>query len=205
MQEADKIVVLARLLDKPGQIISAGLVLLFATLLTTGTITGVNAQSIGAFSGFKSGTKSPIQIEADRLEVIDKEAIAIFQGNVKVVQGTSVLKADKLKVFYSKGGKGKKAAQGNSIKKLEVSGTVYIRSEDNEATGDRGSFNMITEDVELAGNVVLTQGKNIMTGCRLRANLKTGIAKMISNCGGKSGKKTGRVKMLFEPGSAKTN
>jgi len=180
-------------------------VMMFATLLTAGTMTSASAQSIGAFSGFKSGNKSPIQIEADRLEVIDKKAMAIFQGNVKVVQGGSVLKADKLKVFYNKGAKGKKATQGNSIKKLEVSGTVYIRSEDNEATSDRGSFNMITEDVELAGNVVLTQGKNIMTGCRLRANLKSGIAKMISNCSGKTGKKTGRVKMLFEPGSAKTN
>jgi len=183
---------------------AAVLVLMFAALLAT-ALTQANAQSIGAFSGFKSGTKSPIQIEADRLEVIDKKAMAIFQGNVKVVQGGSVLKADKLKVFYIKGAKGKKAAKGNSIKKLEVSGTVYIRSEDNEATSDRGSFNMITEDVELAGNVVLTQGNNIMTGCRLRANLKTGIMKMISSCGGKQGKKPGRIKMLFEPGSAKSN
>lgn len=179
--------------------------LLLVPLLATVMMTNAGAQSIGAFSGFKSGNKSPIQIEADRLEVIDKKAMAVFQGNVKVVQGASVLKADKLKVFYLKGDKGNKTTQGNSIKKLEVSGTVYIRSEDNEATSDRGSFNMITEDVELAGNVVLTQGKNIMTGCQLRANLKTGIAKMISNCSGKTGKKSGRVKMLFEPGSAKSN
>ncbi len=195
---------------KPGRIASVQrfivvCFMMFATLSAVGAISNANAQSIGAFSGFKSGGKSPIQIEADRLEVIDKKAMAIFQGNVKVVQGESVLKADKLKVFYIKGAKNKKTTQGNSIKKLEVSGTVYIRSEDNEATSDRGSFNMITEDVELAGNVVLTQGKNIMTGCQLRANLKSGIAKMISNCGGKTGKNTGRVKMLFEPSSKKSN
>ena len=184
---------------------SRGFAVVFALMFAALLNAGAHAQSIGAFSGFKSGTKSPIQIEADRLEVIDKKAMAIFEGNVKVVQGDSVLKANKLIVFYLKGAKGKKTTQGNSIKKLEVSGTVYVRSEDNEATSDRGSFNMITEDVELAGNVVLTQGKNIMTGCRLRANLKTGIAKMISNCGGKPGKKPGRVIMMFEPGSAKSN
>ena len=178
-------------------------------IIAGGLGTAAHAQSIGAFSGFKSGNKSPIQIEADRLEVVDKKAIAIFQGNVKVVQGASVLKADKLKVFYNKPEKGTKntknsnAKKGNSIKKLEVSGTVYIRSDDNEATSDSGWFDMVTEDVELAGNVVLTQGKNIMTGCRLRANLKTGIAKMISNCGGNQGSKTGRVKMLFEPSATK--
>ena len=158
------------------------------------------AQSIGAFSGFKSGGKTPIQIEADNLKVVDNKAMAIFTGNVKVVQGKSLLKADELRVFYAKDNKGKNT-QNNSIKRLEVSGTVYVRSDKNEATSDRGSFNMKTEDVELAGNVVLTQGKNIMTGCRFRANLKTGIARMDSKCGSNSG----RVKMLFEPGSAKKN
>ena len=205
MQLISNTINLMRIPIRPGQQIATVLSLLIAGLLAAGILTSANAQSIGAFSGFKSGNKSPIQIEADRLEVIDKKAMAIFQGNVKVVQGESVLKADKLKVFYNKGPKGKKATQGNSIKKLEVSGTVYIRSENNEATSDHGSFNMITEDVELVGNVVLTQGKNIMTGCQLQANLKTGIAKMISNCGRITGKNTGRVKMLFEPGSTKSN
>ncbi len=174
-----------------------GIVVLVLSLIA---VYGAQAQSVGAFSGFRSGDKSPIQIEADKLKVIDKQAMAIFTGNVKVVQGKSLLKADELKVFYTKGDKSKKV-QNNSIKRLEVSGTVYVRSEDNEATSDKGSFNMKTEDVELIGNVVLTQGKNIMTGCRFRANLKTGIARMDSNCG----KKAGRVKMLFEPGSATTN
>ncbi len=164
------------------------------------------AQSTGAFTGFKSGGKTPIQIEADRLEVKDKKAMAIFSGNVKVVQGKSLLKADQLKVFYEKGDKKeKKSVQSNSIKRLEVDGTVYVKSEDNEATSDSGSFNMRTEDVELNGNVVLSQGKNVMTGCRFRANLKTGIAKMDSKCEGRIAGKPGRVKMLFEPGKAKTN
>lgn len=181
-----------------------GVILLLA-VMTAATLTASKAQSIGAFSGFKSGTKSPIQIEADRLEVVDKKAMAIFQGNVKVVQGGSVLKADRLKVFYNKNNTGKKAANNNSIKRLVVDGTIYIQSGENEATSDSGSFNMITQDVELVGNVVLTQGKNIMTGCRLRANLNTGVAKMDSNCGNTAGKSSGRVKMLFEPGSAKSN
>ena len=116
-----------------------------------------------------------------------------------------------LKVFYENGNKeskGKKKSkqsvgQGNSIKRLEVYGTVYVRSDDNEATSDSGSFHMQTEDVELIGNVVLSQGKSIMTGRRFRANLKTGIPTMDSSCGKKKDAKPGRVKMLFEPRSAK--
>ncbi len=185
------------------KLVLAWVVLISGTLATL-SMTAALAQSIGAFSGFKTGTKSPIQIEADRLEVVDKKSMAIFTGNVKVVQGDSVLKAKRLKVFYNKGDKGKKAARNNSIKRLVVDGTIYVRSGENEATSDRGSFNMVTKDVELVGNVVLTQGKNIMTGCRLRANLNTGIAKMDSSCSGTSSKSSGRVKMLFEPGSAKS-
>lgn len=162
------------------------------------------AQSIGAFDGFKSGNNSPIQIEADKLEIFDKESMAIFRGNVKVVQGNSLLKADRLKVFYeNSGGKTKSASPGNSIKRLEVDGTVYVKSGENEATSDRGSFNMKTQDVELVGNVVLSQGKNIMTGCLFRANLNTGIATMIANCAGEKAKGSGRVMMLIEPSSAK--
>ncbi len=174
-------------------------------IFAIGLLTSAHAQSVGAFSGFKSGGKSPIQIEADRLEVIDKKAMAIFSGNVKVVQGDSLLKAKVLKVYYDKNSKGKKTAdQQNSIKRLVVNGTVYVRSKDNEATSDSGSFNMKTEDVELIGNVVLTQGGNIMTGCLFRANLKTGIAKMESKCGKKIAG-SGRVIMLFESRPRKKN
>jgi lipopolysaccharide export system protein LptA len=177
----------------------------FMALITSLTLPGLaHAQSVGAFSGFKSGNKSPIQIEADHLKVYDSKAVAIFRGNVKVVQGESLLKTDKLKVFYENKGKVKKgASQGNSIKRLEVYGTVYVRSKDNEATSDEGTFHMKTEDVELIGNVVLTQGKSIMTGCKFSANLKTGVATMESRCGQKKNSKPGRVKMLFEPQSAK--
>ncbi len=180
-----------------------------ACTLTLGVLVSgsASAQSVGAFSGFKSGGKEPIQIEADHLKVYDDKAIAIFTGNVKVVQGGSLLKSGKLKVFYEKSGKKNSGAgsQGNSIKRLEVSGTVYVSSDGNKATSDSGSFNMKTEDVVLKGSVVLTQGKSIMTGCLFRANLKTGIATMESNCNNKAGKKTGRVKMLIDPKSRKSN
>ncbi len=188
--------------------IHTALIVLFVLLPTTLSLDNVSAQSVGAFSGFKSSGKEPTQIEADRLEVLDKQAIAIFEGNVKVIQGKSLLKADRMKVYYvknKKSGKKGNATQNNSIERLEVSGTVYVKSEENEATSDRGSFHMITEDVELVGNVVLSQGSNIMTGCRFKANLKTGIANMYSNCGDKKGQKPGRVKMLFEPKSTKKN
>ena len=38
-------------------------------------------------SGLAISNDKPIQIESDQLEINDQEKIAIFTGNVKVVQG----------------------------------------------------------------------------------------------------------------------
>ena len=51
----------------------------------------------------------PIQIESDKLEVREKENMAIFSGNVSVVQGPTLLKAGKLTVYYAKDGGGSAA------------------------------------------------------------------------------------------------
>jgi len=46
-----------------------------------------------AFKGFGANRKDPIQIEADSLEVRDKESVALFSGNVLVRQSQTVMKA----------------------------------------------------------------------------------------------------------------
>ena len=40
-----------------------------------------------ALQGFSENRSQPIEIEAGRLEVRDKQKVATFSGNVKVVQG----------------------------------------------------------------------------------------------------------------------
>ena len=52
-----------------------------------------SAQSLGgAFDGI-GNTEDPIQIEADKLEVLDAQNTALLTGNVSVVQGTTILNA----------------------------------------------------------------------------------------------------------------
>lgn len=149
------------------------------------------AQSFGgAFEGM-SDSNQPIQIEADKLEILDAQGLATFNGNVNVVQGSTILKAGNLKVFYFSGGSSK-------IKRIEAGGKVAVRSGDQLATSDRAVFDMGAQVVTLTGDVSVSQGNNIVTGCALRVNLKTNAAKL-EPCKG-----AGRVKMLFTPNS-KTN
>ena len=61
-----------------------------------------------ALQGFQQNRGQPVKIEASRLEVRDKDKVATFSGNVKVVQGDTTMHCKVLVVFYEK----KDEAQG---------------------------------------------------------------------------------------------
>ena len=186
----------------------------------------ISALSLAAFPAFAQSTTSsmsglklsgdkPIQIESDKLEVHQDQSLAIFTGNVSVVQGPTLLKAGKMLVYYVKDGKGEDKAgtdaggdtQGNAsagsaltgsanIDHIVVDDKVYIKSNDQVATGDRGTFDMKTEVLVLSGEkVVLSQGPNVLVGCKLTVQMKTGLAQ-VDACGG-------RVMMSLTPNSQK--
>jgi lipopolysaccharide export system protein LptA len=148
----------------------------------------------GRLSGLKMSGNEPIQIESDRLEVREKENIAIFSGNVSVVQGPTLLKAGKLTVYYAKDAGGSAATGSAAIDKLQVDGKVYVKSDNQVATGDNGTFDMKSEILVLSGKeVVLSEGTNMLKGCKLTVDMKTGQAN-VEACGG-------RVIGLFQPGT----
>jgi lipopolysaccharide export system protein LptA len=147
----------------------------------------------GRLSGLKLSGDQPIQIESDKLEVREADSMAIFSGNVSVVQGPTLLKAGKMTVYYAKDG-GSATTGSANIDRLEVDGKVYVKSETQIATGDKGTFDMKTEILTLSGKeVVLTEGENVLTGCSLTVNMKSGLAEL-GGCGG-------RVKTLLTPSS----
>ncbi|MDW6025652.1 LptA/OstA family protein [Mesorhizobium sp. BAC0120] len=155
---------------------------------------GAQTATQNQMSGIKMSGDQPIQIESDRLEVREKENVAVFSGNVNVVQGPTLLKAGKLTVYYVKG-TGSATTGSAAIDHLEVDEKVYVKSQDQEATGDKGTFDMKSEMLVLSGKeVVLSQGPNVLVGCKLTVNMKTGLANFEA-CGG-------RVKSLFQPNSA---
>lgn len=153
-------------------------------------------------SGLKLSGDQPIQIESDKLEVRQADSMAVFSGNVTVTQGPTLLKAGKMTVYYVKDPKAdKSAAAGASamtgaanIDHLKVENKVYIKSNDQIATGDTGSFDMKSQVLVLDGKeVVLSQGDNVLKGCKLTVQMKTGLAN-VDGCGS-----SGRVIMSITP------
>lgn len=154
-----------------------------------------------SISGLKLSGDQPIQIESDKLEVREADNLAIFSGNVSVVQGPTVLKSGRMTVYYAKDG-GSATTGSSSIDRLEVDGKVYVKSDAQVATGDRGVFDMKTEVLVLSGNeVVLSEGENVLVGCKLTVQMKSGQAQVEGCKKGESG--SGRVMMSITPGTAK--
>ncbi len=153
-------------------------------------------------TGIKLDGDKPIQIESDKLEVLEQENKAIFSGDVSVVQGPTLLKAGEMIVYYAKEGEKKPDAAGaagsQQIERLEISGKVYIKSDNQVATGDEGTFDVKSSTFTLKGKeVVLTDGSNVAQGCSLVVNTATGRSQL-DGCGSKT---TERVKVQITPGS----
>jgi lipopolysaccharide export system protein LptA len=146
--------------------------------------------------GLALNNDTPIQIESDSLEIREQEKKAIFTGNVKVAQGPTTLRAGHMVVYYV--AEGGSVSSGNAdIDRLEVSKKVVLSSGNQNASADTGVFNMKTEILVLEGKkVVLSEGQNIFTGCKLTVQMKTGEARLES-CGG-------RVRIQLDPKTRKT-
>ena len=111
-----------------------------------------------AFGGLGTN-REPIKIDADRLDVFDKESRAVFAGNVVAVQGESTMKCTTLTVFYEQArnqaapkpaAPAAPAGQGasdNAIKKIDCKGPVTIVSNTQVATGDNATFDRIANSV----------------------------------------------------------
>src|SRR5690606_14659254 len=116
------------------------------------------AQETGRMTGIKLEGDKPIQIESDHLEVREKEGIAVFTGNVAVVQGTMLMRSGLMTVYYDTEN-GSAATGSAAIDRLVVENKVYVKSEEQVATADQGSFDMKTEVLVLSGKeVVLSEG-----------------------------------------------
>jgi lipopolysaccharide export system protein LptA len=159
----------------------------------------------------------PVQIEAASLEVRDKNKMATFSGDVQVVQGDTTMKCQKLVVFYGQeiGVAQKEAGQGGApapdtkpalagpkgaqnIRRIEARGGVTVITKDQNASGDLGVYDLIAKTITLTGNVVVSQGQNVIHGERVVVDTVSGNARVEANNQGGGGTPS-RVRALIQP------
>lgn len=161
---------------------------MFLALAALGSVGAAQDTIIGG--GHDSS--QPIEITADTLEVRQSDNIAIFRGNVDAVQGSMLLRADKLVVYYREAEEGE---QNLGISRIDAEGNVFVSSPRETAQGQRGVYDVDNARIDLAGDVTLTWGDNIIEGDTLQMDLEAGTSSVTSE-----GKEIGeRVRGLFVP------
>ena len=107
-----------------------------------------------------------IHIKSDKL-ISDSEAMNVeFVGNVRATQGTTVITANRLKIFYKKSLNNENLdADEESIEKIVANGNVTIRFDDKTATTEKAEYITETRIIVLTGvDSKVTSGKNFISG-----------------------------------------
>jgi lipopolysaccharide transport protein LptA/LPS export ABC transporter protein LptC len=140
------------------------------------------AQGVPFGGSFKTTPGAPVLIDAARLDVDDTAKIAVFNGDVHAVQGDFVIRAAEVTANYT----GSAALNGTAAAEPAKQGAaqlthirartkVQITSKDGQnATGDWADFDPKANMATLGGDVVLTQGKNVVRGTKLVIDMTTG-------------------------------
>lgn len=152
-------------------------------------------------------TTLPVQIDADSLEIQQKEKVAVFVGNVAARQGELVLRSDRLAVDYGSAKGVEKSGATPEISRLRAKGQVHLVSPAESARGDWAVYDVPGRVITMGGDVVLTRGENVLQGRHLVFNLATGKSRIDGGPEKKSvdGAKSGRVRAIFNPAAADSN
>jgi len=108
-----------------------------------------------------------------------------LRGRAEVIQGQNRLRADAIN------GSG----VNSGIERIEASGNVYFVTPEQTIRGDRAVYTPGDNLVVITGDVIVTQGQNVMTGGRLTYNTETQAVTMA----GGSGSNGGRIRGVFYP------
>ena len=130
-------------------------------------------------------TNQPVAYGADSVEYAPNRII--LRGRAEATQGGNRFRADTLTLVSGEGG---------DLQRAEASGTVYFVTPDQSMRGDRAVYNLGNGEIVVTGNVILTQGKNVLTGSRLVYNINTETARMDGAPRGAAGS---RVQGVFYP------
>ena len=109
-------------------------------------------------------SKEPIDITGDTAEFQDN--VAIWTGNVRVVQGPAILIAERIEAVLTE--------EGGDFETITAIGSVRYSNGEEAITGERAVFNNETRTIVMTDNVIVTQGKQVMSAGKITYWVDTG-------------------------------
>ncbi len=116
-------------------------------------------------------TTEKINITSDTLEADTQDQSFIFRGNVKVVQGETVVTSDALHIRYrdtKTAPQTETGAESGKIEKIEATGNVVILFDGRTAKTDKAVYRSDQEILQLIGqNSTVIDGPNKVVGSKI--------------------------------------
>jgi lipopolysaccharide export system protein LptA len=144
----------------------------------------------GQLWALASDSEQPIEVEADELEVRDKEKISIYLGNVTLVQGSLEISADRVVIHFN---------EANELILMEMTGTpaTFRQLDDNqqEILGEALNIDYTQSEslLELRDSARISQAGDIIESDLIRINTES------NSLQAGSAESDQRVKMLIQP------
>ena len=150
--------------------IKSGLYAGIAILLLPAAVAMVFAQDQNPAPKKKSlgnltGGKEPVQIEAKTLTVLQQENKAIFEQNVVLKRGPTVIQCDRLVAYYYE--------KKKEVQKAICTGSVKVTNKDTFARCGEATFDNDEQLITMKGSPVIYQGESIFRGDVLKYWLET--------------------------------
>jgi lipopolysaccharide export system protein LptA len=109
--------------------------------------------------------QSQVKVTSDVFVVEEAASEAVFTGNVVVERTGLTVWADEVVVEYAEGGM-------EEIESFVATGSVRLKTPDQDATGDWAHFDPDTQLLRLTGNVVVVNEAGTVEGPELLVNLE---------------------------------
>lgn len=176
-----------------------------AALMLVAAPTVAQAPQPAATAGGRHDSNAPLDWEADRIEVQDRDHKATLVGDVHVVQQEMTLTADRTTALYtgSIAGGGDEAGGGSGggpkIQRLDANGHVVVTRPGEIAKGNYGIYDLDRKLITLIGNVSLDRNGSVVRGGRLVIDQNSNRATVDGSAVGGQGQtgKGGRVSGRF--------
>lgn len=165
--------------------LAAGLLAGGVATLAFGSVAGAQA-----ISGFNSN--QPVQFNADRIELQDRQNRVVLSGGVQITQGDLRLSAERTTISYTDTGT-------LTIQRLDATGGVVVTRGTERASGAAGVYDFNRKVIVLSGGVNLRRGGDSLSGGRLVIDLSSGLSS-VDGSGSSSGPAqggSGRVSGIF--------
>lgn len=138
----------------------------------------------------------PLYLEADQVNIDDKQGVSVYQGNVKLTRGAMTITSDKMTVHRTK----------QDLQKIIASGTpVHLDQAASATTKEIHGESLHAEYDAQSGEILLTESAKLrqdadeFTGDVIRYNVNTEIVDA------NKGKSDQRVRVVIHPKSDAKN